>query len=115
MPSGCSWPLLRSTRAHARGRRNAIVPVHIHGTDITNEQPQRRSCRETRMVAHFCARLRSERASRRDTPGTLDSLSTHITDDVPPDVVWIRDRWVGLNRLTSGDPVLTGDTLNLFP
>jgi anaerobic selenocysteine-containing dehydrogenase len=39
----------------------------------------------------------------------------HVTDDVPPGVVWIRDGWVGLNHLTSGDAVLTGDALNLFP
>jgi anaerobic selenocysteine-containing dehydrogenase len=39
----------------------------------------------------------------------------HVTDDVPPGVVWIRDGWVGLNHLTSGDPVLTGDALSLFP
>jgi anaerobic selenocysteine-containing dehydrogenase len=38
----------------------------------------------------------------------------HITDDVPPGVVWIRDGWVGLN-LTSGDAVLTGNALTLFP
>ena len=36
----------------------------------------------------------------------------HITDDVPPGVLWIRDGWVGLNHLTSGDAVLTGDALN---
>jgi len=30
-------------------------------------------------------------------------------------VVWIRDGWVGLNHLTSGDAVLTGDALSLFP
>jgi hypothetical protein len=39
----------------------------------------------------------------------------HVTDDVPPGVVWIRDGWVGLNHLTSGDAVLTGDALTLFP
>src|SRR5262245_44008846 len=39
----------------------------------------------------------------------------HVTDDVPPGAVWIRDGWVGLNHLTSGDAVLTGDALNLFP
>ena len=39
----------------------------------------------------------------------------HVTEDVPPGVVWIRDGWVGLNHLTSGDPVLTGDALSLFP
>jgi len=39
----------------------------------------------------------------------------HVTDDVPSGVVWIRDGWVGLNHLTSGDAVLTGDALSLFP
>src|SRR5262245_66514317 len=39
----------------------------------------------------------------------------HVTDDVPPGVVWIRDGWFGLNHLTSGDAVLTGDALSLFP
>jgi anaerobic selenocysteine-containing dehydrogenase len=39
----------------------------------------------------------------------------HVTDDVPPGVVWIRDGWVGLNHLTSGHAVLTGDALSLFP
>ena len=39
----------------------------------------------------------------------------HITDDVPPGVVCIRDGWVPLNHLTSGDAVLTGDALSLFP
>jgi anaerobic selenocysteine-containing dehydrogenase len=38
-----------------------------------------------------------------------------ITNDVPPGVVWIRDGWVGLNHLTSGEAVLTGDALSLFP
>jgi hypothetical protein len=39
----------------------------------------------------------------------------HVTDDVPPGVVWILDGWVGLNHLTSGDAVLNGDALRLFP
>jgi anaerobic selenocysteine-containing dehydrogenase len=39
----------------------------------------------------------------------------HVTDDVPPGAVWIRDGWVGLNHLTSGDVVLAGDALSLFP
>jgi anaerobic selenocysteine-containing dehydrogenase len=38
-----------------------------------------------------------------------------ITNNVPPGVVWIRDGWVGLNHLTSGEAVLTGDALSLFP
>src|SRR5499433_1113801 len=39
----------------------------------------------------------------------------HVTDDVPPGVVWIRDGWVGLNHLTSGNAVLTRGALSLFP
>jgi anaerobic selenocysteine-containing dehydrogenase len=42
-------------------------------------------------------------------------VKTHVTDDMPPGAVWIRDGWVGLNHLTSGDAVLTGDALSLFP
>ena len=38
-----------------------------------------------------------------------------VTEDVPPGVVWIRDGWVGLNHLTSGEGVLRGDALSLFP
>jgi anaerobic selenocysteine-containing dehydrogenase len=37
-----------------------------------------------------------------------------ITNDIRPGVVWIRDGWVGLNHLTSGEAVLTGDALSLF-
>jgi hypothetical protein len=33
----------------------------------------------------------------------------------PGGAVWIRDGWVGLNHLTSGHAILTGDALNLFP
>jgi anaerobic selenocysteine-containing dehydrogenase len=43
------------------------------------------------------------------------AAKAHVTDEVPPGVVWIRDGWVGLNDLTSGDAVLTGDALSLFP
>jgi anaerobic selenocysteine-containing dehydrogenase len=38
-----------------------------------------------------------------------------VTNDVQPGVVWMRDGWVGLNHLTSGEAVLTGAALNLFP
>jgi anaerobic selenocysteine-containing dehydrogenase len=38
-----------------------------------------------------------------------------ITNGVRSGVVWIRDGWVGLNHLTSGEVVLTGDALSLFP
>jgi anaerobic selenocysteine-containing dehydrogenase len=37
-----------------------------------------------------------------------------ITNNVQPGAVWIRDGWVGLNHLTSGEAVLTGDALGLF-
>jgi anaerobic selenocysteine-containing dehydrogenase len=40
---------------------------------------------------------------------------SHVTDAVPPGTVWIRDGWFGLNHLTSGDAVLNGDALDLFP
>jgi anaerobic selenocysteine-containing dehydrogenase len=43
------------------------------------------------------------------------SAKACITDDVPPGVVWIRDGWAGPNHLTSGDEVLSGDALSLFP
>lgn len=43
------------------------------------------------------------------------SAKAHVTDKVLQGVVWIRDGWAGLNSLTSGDPVLAGDALSLFP
>src|SRR5262249_24415755 len=43
------------------------------------------------------------------------AAKAHVTEDVPPGVVWIRDGWLGLNHLTSGNAVLTGDALTLFP
>lgn len=42
------------------------------------------------------------------------SAKACVTSDVKPGVVWMRDGWVGLNHLTSGKAVLTGDALNLF-
>jgi anaerobic selenocysteine-containing dehydrogenase len=30
----------------------------------------------------------------------------HITDDVLPGVVWMRDGWAGINRVTSGAPIV---------
>jgi hypothetical protein len=29
-----------------------------------------------------------------------------VTDLIPPGTVWMRDGWEGLNRVTSGEPVL---------
>ena len=39
----------------------------------------------------------------------------HLTDKMPPGVVWMRDGWIGLNRLTGGDSVLPVDAVDLFP
>jgi anaerobic selenocysteine-containing dehydrogenase len=43
------------------------------------------------------------------------AAKAHVTDKVLPGVVWIRDGWVGLNNLTSGDAVLPRAALSLFP
>jgi anaerobic selenocysteine-containing dehydrogenase len=43
------------------------------------------------------------------------AANAYITDGLRPGVVWMRDGWVGLNHLTSGEAVLTGDALSLFP
>ena len=41
--------------------------------------------------------------------------TAHITDRIPPGTVWMRDGCEGLNRVTSGAPVLPETALNLFP
>jgi anaerobic selenocysteine-containing dehydrogenase len=38
----------------------------------------------------------------------------HLTDRVPPGVVWMRDGWPDLNRVTSGAPVLPQAALGIF-
>jgi anaerobic selenocysteine-containing dehydrogenase len=38
----------------------------------------------------------------------------HVTDQIPPGAVWIRDGCVGLNRVTSGAPVLPAEALSIF-
>jgi len=38
----------------------------------------------------------------------------HVTDDVPPATVWMRDGWTGLNDLTSGAPALPDDAVDVF-
>jgi anaerobic selenocysteine-containing dehydrogenase len=43
------------------------------------------------------------------------TAKAHVTNDMRPGAVWMRDGWVGLNHLTSGDVVLTGEALRLFP
>jgi anaerobic selenocysteine-containing dehydrogenase len=46
--------------------------------------------------------------------GSFDAWA-HVTDKMPAGVVWMRDGWTGLNRLTSGAAVLPEAALNLFP
>jgi anaerobic selenocysteine-containing dehydrogenase len=38
----------------------------------------------------------------------------HVTDRIPPGVVWMRDGWPGLNRLTTGAPVLPNAAVDVF-
>jgi len=42
------------------------------------------------------------------------SAKAHITDRIPPGVVWMRDGCVGSNQVTSGAPVLPEKALGLF-
>jgi anaerobic selenocysteine-containing dehydrogenase len=43
------------------------------------------------------------------------AAKAHVTDDLRAGTVWMRDGWVGLNHLTSGEAVVGGDALSLFP
>ena len=46
--------------------------------------------------------------------GSLEARA-HVTDKLPSGVVWMRDGWIGLNRLTGGEPVLPAGAVDLFP
>jgi anaerobic selenocysteine-containing dehydrogenase len=37
-----------------------------------------------------------------------------VTERIPRGTVWMRDGWEGLNRLTSGAPVLPDEAVDLF-
>jgi anaerobic selenocysteine-containing dehydrogenase len=39
----------------------------------------------------------------------------HVTPRLPAGTVWMRDGWTGLNRVTSGAPVLPDAAVDLFP
>jgi anaerobic selenocysteine-containing dehydrogenase len=39
----------------------------------------------------------------------------HVTDDILPGVVWMRDGWSGINRVTSGAPIVSTRALNIVP
>ena len=38
-----------------------------------------------------------------------------MTDDVPPGVVWMRDGWVAVNRLTSNESCMTAEQAEALP
>ncbi len=39
----------------------------------------------------------------------------HVTDDILPGVVWMRDGWSGINRVTSGAPIVPLEALTIVP
>ncbi|GCE31102.1 molybdopterin oxidoreductase [Dictyobacter alpinus] len=39
----------------------------------------------------------------------------HVTDDVLQGVVWMRDGWSGINRVTSGDPIVSIEANTIVP
>lgn len=41
--------------------------------------------------------------------------TAHVTDHVPPGVIWMHDGCAGLNNVTSGEPVLPEEALDMFP
>lgn len=43
------------------------------------------------------------------------AAAAHVTERIPAGVVWMRDGCPGLNRVTSGGPVLPEQALGLFP
>jgi anaerobic selenocysteine-containing dehydrogenase len=42
------------------------------------------------------------------------SARARVTGKIPPGTVWMRDGWEGLNRLTSGRPVIPDEAVDLF-
>jgi len=89
---------------------------------MTREEPCRR-CQDTTLRLSFgypgsttdARQLSSGDAIKIYNERGEFGAKAHVTDDIPPGAVWIRDGWIGLNHLTSGDAVLTGDALSLFP
>jgi anaerobic selenocysteine-containing dehydrogenase len=43
------------------------------------------------------------------------AATAHITDDVLPGVVWMRDGWAGINRVTSSSPVVSPIANDIVP
>jgi len=112
-----------------RADKLGLPPLPVHKVDKDPSYPLTLSFGRT--LTHFHAFYDEGRAlpslakhkaapqpwiSRVDAPISVDRSGQGLgTDDVPPGAVWTRDGWVGLNRLTSGNAVLTGDALSLFP
>lgn len=46
--------------------------------------------------------------------GQFEAIA-HVTDDVLPGVVWMRDGWSGVNRITSGEAIVSLEALNIVP
>jgi hypothetical protein len=38
-----------------------------------------------------------------------------VTEDILPGVVWMRDGWSGINRVTSGEPIVPVRALDIVP
>jgi len=105
-----------------------LPPLPVHKVDKGSQYPLALSFGRTPLAKHntepqlWISRVDAE--ARQLSSGDAIKIynergefgaKAHVTDDVQPGVVWIRDGWVGLNHLTSGDAVLTGDALSLFP
>lgn len=41
--------------------------------------------------------------------------SAHVTEDILPGVVWMRDGWAGINRVTNGAPIVSPEALTIVP
>ncbi|GER89546.1 molybdopterin oxidoreductase [Dictyobacter vulcani] len=41
------------------------------------------------------------------------AAKAHVTDDILQGVVWMRDGWAGINRVTSGDPIVSTTANNI--
>lgn len=39
----------------------------------------------------------------------------HVTDDILPGVVWMRDGWSGINQVTNGAPIVCSRAVNIVP
>ena len=41
--------------------------------------------------------------------------SAHVTEDILPGTVWMRDGWAGINRVTNGAPIVSPEALTIVP